>query len=394
MTGHTEKVLAAGQNSSFIAHMPISAQAGGTGEQSKSHAEKVKNSANTGSNVDIRVLSEATSTKVVILTEGKDGKLTKMQEMNPSTDDASQTVTLVYRPKSDQHPDGHYDVQINNKTVSVENGDLYHAMARGMKPDSSHDDIASAATDLRSKEAEVLTEKPSQWEPFLQREKWIEDLTVATWFKSEGAAESQDQIKQNKKKLWNIMKEESEKVKGQSNVKDKKGTGKITNGDKQPSKNSILKAGHFNTGSKLSKAMFEVATDASEHAKCKLPVVYAPHERHNKLSTVESPELKTLLAKTISKDDVEGTFKLTIIGAMPTFMMERKFQNEDMSLTRLDAFEDSFPEHATEMVNTWFKLLESKTDLMNQDTAERLRHWINTEGYLDPNDPYRKQVTM
>ncbi|XP_061103018.1 uncharacterized protein LOC133131644 isoform X2 [Conger conger] len=330
---------------------------------------------------------------VLTLSAGKDGKLAKMQEMNPKTKDASQTVTLVYRPKSDQHPDGHYDVLINNKTVSVEKADLYHAVARGMKPDSSDDDITSAATDLRTKEAEALEKNPSLWEPFLLRDEWIKEVITASSFTAEGAAESQDSVKQNKKHFQNIMKEESEKVKEQSNAKDKDGTQKISNGHNQPSKKSILTAGHFNKDSKLSKLMFEVATGSSDHAKCQLPVVYAPHERHHKFPTAESPELKTLLAQTISKDDVEGTFKLTILGAMPTFMLERKhFLNEDMSLTRLDSFKSTFPKHATEMVNTWFKLLEGKTDLMTPDTKQTLEDWISSKGYLDPNDPARKQI--
>ncbi|XP_035272931.1 uncharacterized protein LOC118226995 [Anguilla anguilla] len=400
-TKKTEEKLKAGQDNLYTAHMSKDVHA--AGQQSKSHAEKVKNSENTGSEIDIKVLSEATGTKVVILTEGKDGKLTKIQEMNPSTDDASQTVTLVYRPKSDQHPDGHYDVQINNKTVSVENGDLYRAMARGMKPDSSDDDIASAATDLRSTEAEALTEKPIHFESFIQRKAWIKALVVGSYLISEDIESGEaDQLKRKRKELLNNLKEESAKTTAQNLLqthgknKNKIGTiGKIMNGDNRPPKNSILTAAHFNTGSKLSKVMFQVASDLSDYNECKLPVVYAPYERYHKFPTVESPELNKLLAETMSKDDVEGTFKLTILGAMPTFMLERTyFNNEDMSLTRLDTFGDSFPEHATEMVNTWFKLLESRTDLMNQDTADRLKHWINTEGYLDPNDPYRKQVTM
>ncbi|KAJ8342056.1 hypothetical protein SKAU_G00319840 [Synaphobranchus kaupii] len=395
-TEKTEEKLTAAQESTYNTHMPGDKQAGGSGEQSKSHAEKVKNSEMTGSSVDISVLSEATGTKVVILTEDKNGKLTKMQEMNPSTEDASQTVTLIYRPKSDEHPDGHYDVLVNNKTVSVEKGDVYNAMAHGMSPDASKEDIASAADDLRAKEAEALEEKPAHWEAFLQREEWIEELIIGTWFISEGATSSMMITSQDK--IKNVMKQESEKSihnkEWLSDQKDIQITGAIINGDNQPPKNSILIAEHFNSVSKLTKAMFEVAADSSAHAQCKLPVVYAPYERNNKFPTAESPELKRLLAQTMSKDDVEGTFKLTIIGAVPTFMLERKyFLNEDMSLTRLDTFEHSFPERAKEMVNTWFRLLESKTDLMKPKTKQTLENWIYAKGYLDPNDSYRKQIT-
>ncbi|KAJ8342066.1 hypothetical protein SKAU_G00319940 [Synaphobranchus kaupii] len=205
-TEHTEKKLTAAQESTYNAHMPGDKQAGGSGEQSKSHAEKVKNSEMTGSSVDISVLSEATGTKVVILTEDKNGKLTKMQEMNPSTEDASQTVTLIYRPKSDEHPDGHYDVLVNNKTVSVEKGDVYNAMAHGMSPDASKEDIASAADDLRAKEAEALEEKPAHWEAFLQHEEWIEELIIGAWFISEGATSSMMITSQDK--IQNVMKQE------------------------------------------------------------------------------------------------------------------------------------------------------------------------------------------
>ncbi|KAJ8342052.1 hypothetical protein SKAU_G00319800 [Synaphobranchus kaupii] len=313
--------------------------------------------------------------------EDKDGKLTKMQEMNPSTDDASQTVTLIYRPKSDQHPEGHYDVQINNKIVSVEKGDVYNAMAHGMKPDASKEDIASAADNLRTKEAEALEKKPTHFESFIQRDAWIKEVMKGSWKIAEEV--------EKKNKILNAIKKKSEEVTDQS-----QGTTQIINGVKQPPKHIISASENFTTESKLSKAMFEVAADSSDHAQCKLPVVYALYERNNKFPTAESPELKRLLAETISKDDVEGTFKLTIIGAMPTFMLERKhFLNEDMSQTRLDTFEHSFPERAKELVNTWFKLLESKTDLMKPETKQTLENWINGKGYLDPNDSYRKQIT-
>ncbi|KAJ8342051.1 hypothetical protein SKAU_G00319790 [Synaphobranchus kaupii] len=375
-TKRTEEKLKGAQESTYKAHMIAE-----SGQQSKSHAEKVKNTETTGSNVDIKVLSEATGTKVVILREDKDGKLTKLQEMNPSTDDASQTVTLIYRPKSDKHPEGHYDVQINNKTVSVEKGDIYNAMAHGMKPDASKEDIASAADNLRTKEAEALEKKPTHFESFIQRDAWIKEVMKGSWKIAEGV--------EKKNKILSAIKKKSEEVTDQS-----QGTTQIINGVKQPPKHIISASEHFTTESKLSKAMFEVAADSSDHAQCQLPVVYAPYERNYKFPTAESPELKRLLAQTISKDDVEGTFKLTIIGATPTFMLERKyFLNEDMSLTRLDTFEHSFPKRAKELVNTWFKLLESKTDLMKPETKQTLENWINGKGYLDPNDAYRKQVT-
>ncbi|KAL6466284.1 hypothetical protein MHYP_G00264170 [Metynnis hypsauchen] len=90
---------------------------GESGKRSQSHAEKIRNPTTAGTILDIRVLSETTGTMVVILTEDSHGKLTKMQELNPSTKPARQTVTLIYIPKSAQYPDGHHDVLINYQRV-------------------------------------------------------------------------------------------------------------------------------------------------------------------------------------------------------------------------------------------------------------------------------------
>ncbi|XP_061103016.1 uncharacterized protein LOC133131644 isoform X1 [Conger conger] len=389
-TEDSENQISDAQDSLYEKHMPKD-------EKTKDHAEKVKNSETTGSNVDINVLSEVTGTKVVILTEGKDGKLTKLQEMSPNNDDASETVTLVYRPKSDEHPDGHYDVLINDQTVSVEKGDLYSAMAHGMKPDASKEEISDAADDLRAKEAEALEEKPALWQSFIQREEWIEELIVGSWGLAQGVSSSEESATL-KDKIMNIVQQESQSAADSklwlAKAKSIEITGIIINGDNQPPKNTVMTAEHFQLNSKLTNAMFEVATDFSMHATCKLPVVYAPYERYNKFPTVQSANLSKLLAETMSRDDVEGTFKLTILGSMPTFMLLKKYlQNEEMSVTRLDSFEQSFPKHATELVNTWFKLLKSKTDIIKPHNKQRLEHWINTKRYLDPNDPFRKLLT-
>ena len=103
----TEEKLRARQNNRYIAYMPgvLNSKhklAGESGKCSQSHAEKIRNTTKAGTILDIRVLSETTGTKVVILTEDSHGKLTKMQELNPVTTHASQTVTLIYRPKSAQ----------------------------------------------------------------------------------------------------------------------------------------------------------------------------------------------------------------------------------------------------------------------------------------------------
>ena len=94
-----------------------------------------------------------------------------MQELSPSTKSASQTVTLIYTPKSSQHPDGHYDVSINNKMVKVttkEKSSLFHALAQGMKPKATKEEIALEAGRLRSLEADALVKHSDRWEPFIK----------------------------------------------------------------------------------------------------------------------------------------------------------------------------------------------------------------------------------
>ncbi|KAJ8366815.1 hypothetical protein AAFF_G00341980 [Aldrovandia affinis] len=163
----TEEKIRAGQNNRYISYMPgdfNSKHKLSEDARSLSHAEKIRNSETVGTILDIRVLSETTGTKVVILEQDSHGKLTKMQELNPSTRAASQTVSLIYRPKSAQYPDGHYDVLINNQTVNVVSEGrscLFHALARGMRPGASEEEITSAADRLRNVEADALLRHPT-----------------------------------------------------------------------------------------------------------------------------------------------------------------------------------------------------------------------------------------
>ncbi|CAL8348011.1 unnamed protein product, partial [Merluccius merluccius] len=97
----------------------------------------VINSAKAEAKAEGKRTAQTIGTKVVILTQDSHGRLAKMQELSPDTKPASQTVTLIYRPKSTQYPDSHYDVRINNQTVSIVSEDkscLFHALARGMRP--------------------------------------------------------------------------------------------------------------------------------------------------------------------------------------------------------------------------------------------------------------------
>ncbi|KAL2096796.1 hypothetical protein ACEWY4_006003 [Coilia grayii] len=214
-TEKTEERLKAGEKNRYIAYMPVGLgsshkPAGDLGRDSQAHAEKIRKITTPGTILDVRVLSEATGTKVVILTPDSHGKLSKMQELNPNTKPASQTVTLIYRPKSEQYPDGHYDVHINNQTVSVTSkgkSSLFKALARGMKPEAGEEEIDRKADRLRSVEANTLLKHPRQWEPFIKRMEWTESIRGGSQYIAKRAAH-ENIVKENK----TILKDEVGKV--------------------------------------------------------------------------------------------------------------------------------------------------------------------------------------
>ncbi|XP_036930196.1 uncharacterized protein LOC119006011 [Acanthopagrus latus] len=407
----TEEKLRAGQNNRYIAHMPTdSKHAGDAGKRSQSHAENIKNSETAGNILDIRVLSEATGTKVVLLTQDSHGRLTKMQELSPNTDPAIQTVTLIYRPKSDQYPDGHYDVHINNQTVKINSEDkncLFHALARGMKPEASEEEITLEAQRLRSVEANTLLRNPGQWEPFIKRKEWTESIRGGDWYMAEGAAprnrilmaETQ-QVLQQEVGTIKLYKE------WQQDCFYRRRLGQFINGDHQPPVQSILDARQSNQNSRLAEAMLEVATQSrpldpnlihrvKDYHGRELPVVYVPTEIHREFPSTISPAFRSLLAGAISQDNVVDTFKLTIIGAMPRFRLKsnnnfNNFQTHPMSQTRLQVFANSFQQHSEKMVDTWFNQLPG---VMTNNDLQTIKAWINRQGYNDQNDPLRNQVS-
>ncbi|CAI5640746.1 unnamed protein product [Oreochromis niloticus] len=358
-----------------------------------------------GTILDIRVLSEATGTKVVILTEDSNGRLTKMQELSPDTRHANQTVTLIYRPKSHQYPDGHYDVHINNQTVSIDNKGkscLFYALACGMKPQASEKEVTLEANRLRSVEADTLLSYPAQWEPFIKQKELTETIRGGDWYMLEGAGASH----KRKQRVTSEISWPSRKIQKLANTCKKKikGTGKFINADHQPPVTCIFKARKLNQNSRLAEAMLEVATNSSTgnisdvdkyHGR-ELPTVYVPAEVHREFPSTKSPAFRDLLAKTISSNDVVGTFKLTILGSMPKFWLDssrdfKNFQNKNISKSRLKDFENSFPHHSEKMVNKWFDQLKNK-GVMTDDHLTTINNWIANQGYKDQNDPHRREV--
>ena len=412
----TEEKLRAGQNNRYIAHLPEDQNAkktfsGESGNHSLSHAERIRNPTTAGTILDIRVLSETTGIKVVILTENSYGKLTKMQELNPGTKAAGQTVTLIYRPKSYQYPDGHYDVHIDNQTVSVVSKGkscLFHALARGMKPEATEEEIALEANRLQSLEADTLLRYPGQWEPFVKRKEWTEAIRGGDWYMAEGALKKAGKkVKESKKVLQGEIGKQFKYKDWKKYADNKSGVGEFINADHQPPVSSILKARNLNKDSTLAKAMLEVGTNSSPlntnlipHVKQthghELLTVLVPREIHREFPSTKSQAFRNTLSAAISKDDVVGTFKLTVLGAMPRFRLSdntsfKNFQNTTQSKTRLKVFENSFQQHSQNMVQEWFSQLQGK-GVMSQKDFDSLTEWINEMGYKNQDDPHRKQV--
>ncbi|KAG5280713.1 hypothetical protein AALO_G00063170 [Alosa alosa] len=411
----TEENLRAGQNNSFIKDMSVDPNSQFVKEPEKHsqlHAEKIRESKTPGTILDIRILSETLGLKVVIQTEDRHGKRVIMQELNPGTKPASETVTLIYRPKSDQYPDGHYDVLINNQTVSVnkDKSCLFYALAKGLKPEASEGDIASEADHLRSVEANVLLKHPGQWEPFIKRKEWTETIRGGDWYMAEGAAREKkmrrNKIRETKKVLTEHIVQVKPYKELRKEAKNKPGIGQFMNADHQLPVSSIHKALDLNQNSKLAKAMFGTSASPldenlvqkiySDHGPG-LPTLYVPSEICRQYSSTKSKKIRELLTEAINRDDIVATFKLTILGAMPRFMQDNSrgfnnFQNTEMSRTRLKVFQDSFPEHSKELVNAWFRVLEDNSDLMKPEIKEEMITWIDQKTYDDLNDPYRNKV--
>ncbi|XP_023266940.1 uncharacterized protein LOC111658610 [Seriola lalandi dorsalis] len=409
-TDRTEEKLRAGQNNRYIAYMSrdLNSKDKLPGKHSQSHAEKIKNPMTGGCMLDIRVLSETTGTKVIILTEDSHGKLKKMQELNPATEPASQTVTLIYRPKSSQNPDGHYDVQINNKMVTVTNegkGCLFHALARGMKPEASDEEITLEADRLRSVEADTLRKHPGQWEPFVKRKEWTDTIRGGDWYMGEGAG--LEKIKETKERL---QKEVGNVQFYKDAIKHRNknpGIGQFIHADHQPPVSCILDYIDLNQNSRLAEAFLEVGTNShpldtnliskvKENHGHRLLSVNVPAEVHREFPSTTNKEYRKLLAGTISQDDVVGTFKLTILGSMPRFKLNsetnfKDFKNSKVSKTRLASFEQSFPQHSTKLVHEWYNQFKDK-GVMTEDHLNSVTDWINNRGYDNQNDPHRNQV--
>ncbi|KAM9724268.1 uncharacterized protein ACNS7B_019401 [Menidia menidia] len=394
-----DEQLKTGQNNKHITSVAVnlsSKVSGERGKLSRLHAQKIKNPKTVGTMLDVRVLSEATGTRIVILTEGTKGRFTTMQAVNPSTKPASQTVTLIYRPKSAKYTGGHYDVRIKDKIVSLDSdGGLFHAVARGMKPQASTNEIALEAGNLRTLEADVLNRQPAQWESFMKRNEWKDDIRGGNWYMSDFPTqriiikESRARLKKNEYTV-KVNKE------WQSPAKSNPGLGKVVNSDKQPPTGSVLHAMSLNQSSKLAKAMLEVGTRSSvlmtKAQGRELPAIHVPKEKQWEYTSTKSRAFRELLSTTISQDNVVGTFKLTVFGAMVSCQLDIGTKNKTKSKSRLVIFEESFQKHSENMVKTWSEALHQK-GLVTNDQLATITAWIKEKGYKNPSDPLKKEVS-
>lgn len=413
-SGRTEEKLRAGQNNRYISHMQsrsgtsVRDASRASGDLSLSHAQRINDVMVPGTIVDARVLSETTGTKLVILTEDSHGNLVKLQELSPGTRSATKTVTLVYRPKSAQHPDGHYDVQINNRIVTIDNEGrscMFHAIARGLHPGASEEHIVNEARNLRALEVESLVSHPNKWEPFVKRKMQADAIRGGDRFMLQAGAGKR--IRETKKKLQEEVGKTKIYKQHQKDLRKNPGLGQFIHGDHQPALSSILDVSPHE--SPLARAMLEIATNSSPPDNNKidavrrnhgrnLPVVCVPKEVHMEFPSTKSQGYRDLIATSIRDGDVEGMLKYMVLGGMPRCMLKpddnniKDFQNSSISKTRFKAFEKSFPDHSAKMVNTWYEPLQSR-GVMNKSNLDNVMTWLNNKGYKDQNDQFRKDVS-
>ncbi|XP_061587523.1 uncharacterized protein LOC133452303 [Cololabis saira] len=398
------------QNNRDTANMlenPTSKLAANVSKLSRSHAEKVKNPKTRGTIFDVRVLSEVTGTKAVILTQDRRGKLTKMQVVNPTNKPASQTVTLIYTPKSARYPDGHY-VLINNTVIYIDGrSSLFHTLARGIKPNAGEHEVAFEANRLRSIEADALLRHPDQWEFLIKRTEWTQRFRGGNWYMAEGA-EPKRIIKESKTVIITGVWKVKQYKEWQKHATQNPEMGKVINTDNQPPVRSILEAKNMNLSGKLAPAMLKeraksspldpnLITDVQKYRGHEFPAVYGPKKAHSQFPDSKYEDFRSNLAITISKDDVEGTFKLTILGAMMRCQLDsgtsfKTLQMKRKNTTRLAMFDNSFQEHSLKLVDGWFSRLQG-TGVMAVDHHITIRTWIKRKGYRDQNDPHTAQVT-
>lgn len=211
-----------------------------------------------------------------------------------------------------------------------------------------------------------------------------------------------ERIIKEKKPVLQKITEKFEQYKGYFKKKAIPVVEKTANADQQPTSSTIVVANELNQKSKLAMAMLQVRKHLPDTGKTsgmgkdeglKLPTNRDLKDVIDDISSPEPKALKSCLAKTISKDDVVGTFKLMTFSAMAKCQLitTNNVQNKKKSKTRIAIFEKSFQQFSIQMVQKWHTLLQGKGVVTNEHLTI-VTQWINNQGYKDQHDPHRKQV--
>ncbi|XP_048834893.1 uncharacterized protein LOC125709921 [Brienomyrus brachyistius] len=416
-SNETLELVKAGQKHNFIVNRPLS-EAGEISHHDvmhlQSYAEKVKKSETPGTIFSLRNYAEQTGTRVIVLTEGTHGKLNKMLVLNPSSKPASRTIELIYKPKSEQFPNGHYNAWIDNREVIVENKDnscMYYAVARSMNPGGSVEEISSRAKELRLSEAKNLIQHPNQWVPFLKCKERLERISGGHSYLAEGEVRIEETSK--------LLQEETGKVGKCTDLRiQNRGMGHFINADHQPPLICIVDAARNNQNSKLANAFLEVGlnqseltvqsvlnTTANQTSTTKqawlrnhthgLVCVNVPKRVHDEFPSTRSPKCRSLTTKAIENDQVIDAFKYTILGTIPRFKYNSTRGFNESFGEPGQVYGQSFQKHSIKLVKEWFSELKKTspgsliTDNNHQATLIR---WIETKQYENENDPHWKNV--
>ena len=182
LDGTKDQVTAIGQ-SNYVAYMPPRSSEHADVQHMKSISDKIRDPDTTGTLAELKVAVEKFNCKVVIEDHG--GNRIRSLESHSGHEN---TITLVHFPKSDKHPNGHYDVKINGEIISVRsegNSCMFEALALGLKKDghSEHD-----AQSVRNTVAEEISKNPEKWHDHFERKDQLEKIKRGHLHLLEGGA--------------------------------------------------------------------------------------------------------------------------------------------------------------------------------------------------------------
>ncbi|MGH0176445.1 UNVERIFIED_CONTAM: hypothetical protein FKN15_000674 [Acipenser sinensis] len=396
------------------------------------YIEKIKQPHTEGSVLDLRILSEATGTQVIVLEVNKNGELQKKHVFEPISTSPTNTISLVYHPASKDYPGGHYDALIKNEICEVRSDGkscMFHAFAQALEPDAGDSQLSHKAMYLRELEAKMLRDGPFQWNGFLERKMLTEKIRGGDWFMSVGAASLSEQIERLAKQyrpeeLQAIISSKIGEVNQyKENKKTLAGFGALLNADHQPPLSCVLNACSNvdeNTISPLAKAMLKMAFGNTDTSKMTLKdqfkqvkknkgsgllTVIVPYDLHMEFLTTGNSHVakkfRSILTDYIKENDVVNVFKHVFIGSQTevtqkminpllTPLKPNLIKQIDAATGTTQSFRKQ--QHNTQLKTTNMKLLQicqkNLNGIMTDDHFQELKTYINEERYLNKEDPY------